>query len=91
MEDDGFFSSLWFHLAEAVRTGEPVERAEETERAQQFFPFLLRCLHFMHLEPTRKLARILTTGTSTRGLQVLDVAAGSAVWSIAIAEADPDC
>jgi len=87
MESDDLWNA-WGGLPEAVRTGRPSVMVERQERAEAFFPILIRSLHVVNREPARRLAAALGMGTRHRGLRVLDVGAGSAVWSIALAEAD---
>jgi ubiquinone/menaquinone biosynthesis C-methylase UbiE len=87
MESEKMFEA-WSHLTETVRTGKPPHRIEAQEAAEQFFPVLVRSLHVVNLEPARRAAQALGAGTSHTGLKVLDVACGSGVWSIAVAEAD---
>jgi ubiquinone/menaquinone biosynthesis C-methylase UbiE len=88
MESERIFEA-WSHLTEVVRTGRPPHRVEAQEVAEQFFPILVRSLHVMNREPARRMAQVLGAGTSEKGLRVVDVACGSGVWGIAIAEADP--
>ena len=79
----------WGHLTESVRTGRPYLPVDQKDVAEDFFPKLIRSLHVVNAEPARLAAQILGAGTRSRGLRVLDVACGSGIWSIAIAEADP--
>ncbi len=79
---------LWTALPEAVKTGRPVVDVTRQQHAEEFFPYLVQSLHIIHREPARRLAEALGAGRSRRGLRVLDVACGSAVWSLAIAGAD---
>ena len=88
MEDDTLWD-VWGKLTEAVRTGKPPRRVEDQAEAEKFFPVLIRSLHVMNREPARRAAQALTGGAGRRGLRVLDVACGSGVWGIALAEADP--
>jgi ubiquinone/menaquinone biosynthesis C-methylase UbiE len=78
----------WGHLTEAVRTGKPVHRADTRERAEDFFPTLVRSLHVMNRQPARRLAKVLTS-TVASPVQALDVACGSGIWGIELAAADP--
>ncbi len=87
MESDDLWNA-WGSLPEAVRTGRPSVMVERQEHAEAFFPVLIRSLHVVNREPARRLAAALGVGTRHRGLRILDVGAGSAVWSIALAEAD---
>ena len=78
----------WTKLADAVRTGNPIGHVETQNEAEAFFPTLIKSLHIMNREPARAAARVLGAGGARKGLRVLDVACGSGVWSVAIAEAD---
>lgn len=89
LAETGGMIEAWTHLDECVRTGRPVHRVETQERAEEFFPMLVRTLHVVNREPARRTAEALGAGTEQKGLRVLDVAAGSGVWGIAFAEADP--
>jgi ubiquinone/menaquinone biosynthesis C-methylase UbiE len=89
MAESGGMIEAWTHLDECVRTGRPVHRVETQERAEEFFPMLVRTLHVVNREPARRTAEALGAGRESKGLRVLDVAAGSGVWGIAFAEADP--
>ncbi|QSR85300.1 methyltransferase [Methylacidimicrobium sp. B4] len=83
----------WDHLTEAVRKGGLAEAAEPVERqkrAEEFFPVLIRFLHVVNRTPAIAAARALGAGTGHRGLRVLDLACGSGVWSLAVADADPE-
>jgi ubiquinone/menaquinone biosynthesis C-methylase UbiE len=89
LEDDGLWQA-WGHLTEAVRTGRPPRAVERQTEAERFFPLLVRSLHVLNREPARRAAQALGAGTTRRGLRALDVACGSGVWGIAVAEADPE-
>lgn len=80
----------WSNLAEVVKTGKPFQAVEARERAEEFFPMLVRGLHVIHTQPARKIAEILGAGTTHKGMSVIDIACGSGIWGIAIAEADRD-
>ena len=83
IESDRMWDS-WAHLGDSVRSGKPVVRVEDQKGAEDFFPALVRSLHVINREPARNAAKVLG------GKRVLDVAAGSGVWGIAVAEAHPD-
>ena len=87
MESEDLWNA-WSGLPDAVRTGRPVTSVERQERAEAFFPILIRSLHVANRAPAHRLAAVLGAGTRPQGLRILDVGAGSAVWSIALAEAD---
>lgn len=87
MEIDDLWNA-WSRLPEVVRSGRPSVTVERQAQAEAFFPTLIRSLHVLNREPARRLAAALGAGTRHRGLRILDIGAGSAVWSIALAEAD---
>lgn len=87
MENDEIWDA-WTNLAEVVRTGKPVHVVEDQAKAEEFFPMLVKSLHIMHTEPARRTAQALGAGTTYNGLRVVDVACGSGVWGISVAEAD---
>lgn len=78
----------WSNLTESVRTGEPFQRVEAKDRAEDFFPMLVRGLHIINGPAARRTAEILGAGTTHKGMSVVDVACGSGIWGISIAEAD---
>jgi ubiquinone/menaquinone biosynthesis C-methylase UbiE len=86
-EDDQLWE-MWGKLPEVVRTNKPPVRVETQQKAEEFFPILIRSLHVMNREPARATAKALGAGHALKGAHVLDVACGSGVWSIAFAEAD---
>lgn len=88
MEQDSMWQA-WSRLTEAIQTGQPLRQLEQESEAADFFPALVRSLHIMNREPARRAASALGAGTRARGLRVLDVACGSGVWGLAVAEADP--
>ncbi len=89
MEHGDMLWNNWAQLTEVVRTGHPAIRVETKETAEGFFPILVRGLHVLNSQPARQAALSLGIGVAAKGLSVLDVACGSGVWGIAIAEADP--
>lgn len=89
MENDHIWNA-WGKLTEVIRTGKPALVIEEQAKAEEFFPMLVRSLHIMNTEPARRLAEALGAGASHRGLHVVDIACGSGIWGIAIAEADKE-
>lgn len=89
LEQDGMWES-WGHLTDAIRAGRPLQRVEERELAEKFFPILVQTLHVLHRDRARQLAEALGIGKASKDIRAVDVGCGSGVWSIAIAEADPE-
>lgn len=80
----------WDHLADCVRSGRPWRAVDEDRAASSFFPRLVTGLHITYRDPARRTAAFLLENLGRRGPEVLDVGAGSGVWGIALAEADPE-
>ena len=80
----------WGALTEIIREGKPRHYVETQEAAEKFFPILVKSLHVVNREPARLTAEAIGAGTTRKGLNVLDVACGSGVWGIAVAEADKE-
>jgi len=79
---------LWPYLSEAVRSGGGI--GDETSEKREFYRRLARGLFILNYPLAWRLVRILLMDKIVRYLNILDVAAGSAPWSIAMAEANPD-
>jgi ubiquinone/menaquinone biosynthesis C-methylase UbiE len=78
----------WAHLTEVVRTGKPVTQLDDDEQAASFFVQFVDSLYNLNADAADAVAaKVLES--SGKGLHVLDVAAGSAVWSLAFARRDP--
>ncbi len=78
----------WGGLTEIIKEGKPRHTVESQEIAEMFFPILVKSLHVVSRNSAKLTAEVLGAGTTHQGLSVLDVACGSGVWGIAIAEAD---
>lgn len=80
----------WSMLTDAVRSGQPVGGAHSLAQLETFFAELVKGLYVSNYPTAQRLAELLGLGKERRGLEILDVAGGSAVWSIAMLEKDPD-
>ena len=92
MEQDDLWES-WGHLTDVIRSGQALHRVEAQELAEQFFPILVQTLHILHRDRARRMAEALGIGSAQQkmtGLRTIDVACGSGIWGIAVAEADPE-
>lgn len=78
----------WSLLTESVRCGQPVGGAQSLAQLETYFSELVKGLYVSNYPTAKKLAEVLGVGQTHQGLEVLDVAGGSAVWSIAILEKD---
>jgi ubiquinone/menaquinone biosynthesis C-methylase UbiE len=80
----------WSLLTDAVRSGQPVGGAHSLAQLENFFAELVKGLYVSNYPAAQKLADLLGIGKTCRGTEILDVAGGSAVWSIAMLEKDPE-
>ncbi len=80
----------WSMLTDAVSSGQPVGGAQSLAQLEAYFAELVKGLYVSNYPTAIKLAELLEVGQSAKNLEVLDVAGGSAVWSIAMLEKDAD-
>jgi len=79
----------WDHLAEVVRTGK-IRRPTETGADRgKFFSEFVGSLYGMNTPAAESVARQLWKGEPPSPCHVLDVGAGSGVWSLALAKRGP--
>ncbi|GJQ14909.1 hypothetical protein GpartN1_g6700.t1 [Galdieria partita] len=76
----------WSNLNKVVKTGQPCMTVDQEKKAEEFFPHLVRSLHQMSLGRANRLAEKLLEGKQDVALEVIDIACGSGVWSIPLAE-----
>src|SRR5579875_323328 len=76
----------WSRLTEAIRAGHPVRQVNHDDEAQKFFPDLAAARFPLNYTTAQMVARQLAVETLLPGARVLDIACGSGVWSIAMAE-----
>ena len=73
----------WLRLNDIVRTGKPVEAVNQETTGAEFFQKFVTDLFPMNYASAQTLAKHLAVNSPA---QVLDLAAGSAVWGIALAQ-----
>ena len=79
----------WSKLAEIVQTGRPAQRVNIEGDGSKFFLAFVEGIFPIHYPAARCLAETLHVSDASGPLSVLDVAAGSGVWSIALAKQSP--
>jgi len=79
----------WLHLKEIVGTGKPVSSANLEESGSEFFQNFVMDIYPMSYPAANALAKALAVDKANGPVSVLDLAAGSAVWSIALAQLSP--
>lgn len=79
----------WLHLNEVVATGKPATAVNSEDDGTAFFQELVENIFPMSYGPAKALAAHFNLGGSGRPFRVLDLAAGSGVWGIAVAQSSP--
>jgi ubiquinone/menaquinone biosynthesis C-methylase UbiE len=77
----------WMQLTEVVRRGKPIAGVNEQSDGGAFFGEFVEDIFPMSYDAARDLAEELVAPDSNAAIRVLDLAAGSGVWGIALAEA----
>lgn len=79
----------WTQLAEVIRSGKPVA-AVDTDEGREFFPRLVKAIFPLTFGGARALVQKFPKAKLKKIERVLDVAAGSAAWSLPFAQAVPN-
>jgi ubiquinone/menaquinone biosynthesis C-methylase UbiE len=76
----------WLHLSEIVKSGGPVEAVNQQGPGAEFFEKFVNDIFPMSYPAARDLADYLRLDLTSGDVNVLDLAAGSGVWGIALAQ-----
>jgi SAM-dependent methyltransferase len=79
----------WLDLTNIVRTGKPAEAVNQEGKGAAFFEQFVEDLFPLNFAAADALADALGIEKATSPLTVLDLAAGSGVWGIALAKRSP--
>ncbi|HVS35587.1 MAG TPA: methyltransferase dimerization domain-containing protein [Gemmataceae bacterium] len=79
----------WLHLTEAVQSGKPPVSVNQQDTGGEFFRAFVEDLFPLGYASAKVLANHLLAKPPAGTYSVLDLAAGSGVWSIALAEKSP--
>jgi len=79
----------WQKLSTILRTGKPEVMVNE-ESASEFFEKFVEDIFPMSYPSAQRLAEVLKIGASSTPVRVLDLATGSGVWGIALAQKSPN-
>jgi ubiquinone/menaquinone biosynthesis C-methylase UbiE len=92
----GFFGTIapqlisrWVRLSEIVREGRPAVAVNQETEGTEFFSQLVENIIPMSYPPAQKLGDHLKLAKTKNEIRVLDLAAGSGIWGIALAEKSP--
>jgi len=81
--------SAWRNLYEIVRTGRPAQHINLEQDGVPFFSKFVEDIFPIHYPAAQRLAEVLGVSKVTTPISVLDLAAGSGVWSVALAQQSP--
>jgi ubiquinone/menaquinone biosynthesis C-methylase UbiE len=79
----------WLHLNEIVATGRPAAAVNQESTGGEFFHRFVEDIFPMSYPAAQRLAAALEVDSAKGPVSVLDLAAGSGVWGIALAQASP--
>jgi SAM-dependent methyltransferase len=92
----GFFSlnvtqlvSKWLRLSDVVRTGRPAMAVNQEDEGTEFFSGLVENIIPMSYASIQALADELKVAKAKETVRVLDLAAGSGIWGIVLAQKSP--
>ena len=80
----------WGKLSEVIKSGRPIQTVDTEAGGRDFFPKLVEAIFPMSYGASRAAVALLPEKTRKRIRNILDVAAGSAAWSLAFAQAIPE-
>jgi ubiquinone/menaquinone biosynthesis C-methylase UbiE len=79
----------WMNLAEIVKTGKPARGINDESVGTNFFHEFVNDIFPLSYGAARALAKELDFGDRGQAVRILDLAAGSGVWGITLAESSP--
>jgi ubiquinone/menaquinone biosynthesis C-methylase UbiE len=92
----GFFGTItpqiisrWLRLSDIVREGRPAVAVNQETEGTEFFSQLVENIIPLSYPPAQKLADHLKVAKTKNDIRVLDLAAGSGIWGIALAQKSP--
>jgi len=93
----GFFGTIapqlisrWLQLSDIVREGRPAVSVNQETEGTEFFSQLVENIIPMSYPPAQKLGDHLKLAKTKNEIRVLDLAAGSGIWGIALAQKSPN-
>jgi SAM-dependent methyltransferase len=80
---------MWLDINDVVRTGKPAAPVNLEQHGGEYFKGFVEALFGTHYRAARTLAEALSIAHKEKPVRVLDLAAGSGVWGIALARESP--
>jgi len=78
----------WDHLPNYLQTGVPLAEMDSVEQSADQYEKQVSALAWMMMPAAEAMAQMLGMGQSRTALSILDVGAGSAIWSLSCAKHD---
>ncbi|MFZ0591115.1 MAG: class I SAM-dependent methyltransferase [Bryobacteraceae bacterium] len=79
----------WLELTEIVRSGKPARALNSEQSGSEFFQGMVESLFPVNYPSAQALAAELGLANAGKPVRVLDLAAGSGVWGIGLAQSSP--
>jgi len=86
----GLGDVYWDHLSSYLQTGKPLVRMDDPQQSEALYKKQALGLYWMMKPSAAIVADKMQIGTLRSGLKILDVGAGSAVWSLSMLAQDVD-
>lgn len=80
----------WDYLPQYLQTGVPLAEMDSVEQSEDQYEKQVSALAWMMTPAAEAMAQMLGMGKARQGLNILDVGAGSAIWSLTCAKHDPE-
>lgn len=79
----------WLKLSDVVKSGKPMDSVNNEQVGAQFFREFVNDIFPLSYGPAQALAKGLGLARSGKPLRVLDLATGSGVWGVTLAQSSP--
>lgn len=79
----------WAYLPQFLKTGQPLMKMDDVAQSESHYVKQAKALAWMCAPAAADAARILRIGTKRRAANILDIGAGAGVWSLTMANHDP--
>ena len=83
-------NQYWRHLSVFFRTGQPLMRMDDPSQSESLYQAQAAALGWMLSHAANEAARRLESRTLLRGSAIIDIGAGSGIWSLTIARHDSE-
>jgi 2-polyprenyl-3-methyl-5-hydroxy-6-metoxy-1,4-benzoquinol methylase len=83
-------NEYWEYLPQFLESNVPLTAMDAPEQSEAQYQKQVTALAWMMQPAAERAARLLEAGTRRRGLNIIDVGAGAAVWSLGIAAHDTE-